>query len=109
MWKHERTDRIHFSALQSDFASRFLKEKGIDNLDLSTFYFWDGKFLTARSTAALKLAGFMKFPARLIQVFWIIPRFLRDGVYRFIARNRKRLMGSFCVLPTPEQRKRFLE
>jgi predicted DCC family thiol-disulfide oxidoreductase YuxK len=44
------------------------------------------------------------------QLAWIFPRFLRDFVYRIVAKNRYRWFGkhTHCVLPTPVQRDRFI-
>jgi predicted DCC family thiol-disulfide oxidoreductase YuxK len=44
------------------------------------------------------------------QLAWIFPRFLRDFVYRIVAKNRYRWFGkhAHCVLPTPAQRDRFI-
>jgi predicted DCC family thiol-disulfide oxidoreductase YuxK len=41
----------------------------------------------------------------------IIPRFIRDAVYRFIAVNRYKWFGKTdqCRVPTAEERERFLE
>lgn len=39
----------------------------------------------------------------------LIPRPIRDRCYRAIATHRHRLGGPACVIPTPEQRTRFLE
>jgi len=38
----------------------------------------------------------------------LVPRRWRDGVYDAIARRRLSLAASACLLPTPEQRQRFL-
>ena len=44
------------------------------------------------------------------QLAWVFPRFLRDFIYRIIAKNRYRWFGkhAHCVLPTPAQRDRFI-
>jgi len=44
------------------------------------------------------------------QAFWIIPKFLRDAVYDFVAKNRYKWFGRIesCMIPTEEQRGRFL-
>jgi len=41
---------------------------------------------------------------------YVLPPFLRDVLYRFIARRRYRWFGKSeaCYLPTPELKKRFL-
>jgi predicted DCC family thiol-disulfide oxidoreductase YuxK len=46
-----------------------------------------------RSTAALKIARRLSFPLNLLSIFIIIPAFLRDPVYNWIARNRFRWFG----------------
>ena len=63
------------------------------------------------SSAALKVAVLMGLPWSLAGVFYIVPPFLRNLVYRFVARNRYRWLGkrSTCRLPTVEERTRFLE
>jgi predicted DCC family thiol-disulfide oxidoreductase YuxK len=44
-------------------------------------------------------------------VFRILPRALRDWLYRLVAKNRYRWFGKSetCMMPTPELRARFLE
>ena len=67
----------------------------------------DQKFY--KSDAALRIARFLSFPWNLLYVFRIVPRFLRDLVYDFVARHRYQWFGKFdsCPLPTPEQKSRF--
>ncbi|MDE1171300.1 MAG: DCC1-like thiol-disulfide oxidoreductase family protein [Verrucomicrobium sp.] len=45
----------------------------------------------------------------LLRLFGIVPRFLRDGVYKVIARNRYKLFGKreTCRLPSPEEKALF--
>ena len=63
------------------------------------------------SDAAIAIARLLGFPWSLAAVFKIIPRPLRDGLYRFIARHRYRLVGRLeaCRVPTPRQRAVVLE
>ena len=63
-----------------------------------------------RSTAALKLARMLRFPWNLAYGFIIVPRFLRDPIYKLIANNRYRWFGKkeTCRIPTPEEIARFL-
>lgn len=105
---NEKDQLIHFCALQSDFANRFLQMQGIHEIDFSTFYFWDGKKLNSRSTAALKVLNHLRFPFTLGKIGWICPRVIRDGLYNLIAKRRMRLAPAFCALPTPKQAVRFL-
>jgi predicted DCC family thiol-disulfide oxidoreductase YuxK len=39
----------------------------------------------------------------------IVPRSLFDAGYAWIARHRHELAADACLLPTPEQRQRFID
>jgi predicted DCC family thiol-disulfide oxidoreductase YuxK len=64
-----------------------------------------------KSTAALYILKDIGGLWKLMYVFIIVPKFLRDAVYDLIARSRYRLFGKrlSCMIPTAEIRKRFLE
>jgi predicted DCC family thiol-disulfide oxidoreductase YuxK len=64
-----------------------------------------------RSDAALRIARRLTFPWPLAYGLMIVPRFIRDAVYDFIAVRRYRWFGQrqACMVPTPQTRKRFLE
>jgi predicted DCC family thiol-disulfide oxidoreductase YuxK len=106
--KAERGEEIFFSSLQSPFAQHFFRENGAPEPDLSTFYLYWDHHLFSRSAAALGLLHFMKWPYRVLNVFRIIPVCQRDQLYNFIAKRRKRIMKDRCMVPSTEQRKRFL-
>jgi predicted DCC family thiol-disulfide oxidoreductase YuxK len=55
-------------------------------------FFNDGKILI-RSTAVLTVMKTLPYPWRLLGIFTIVPVFLRDAVYKFIASNRYRWFG----------------
>jgi predicted DCC family thiol-disulfide oxidoreductase YuxK len=63
-----------------------------------------------RSTAALRISRRLNGFWPLMYGFIVIPRFLRDAVYDWIAKNRYRWFGKAdqCRLPTPELKGRFL-
>jgi len=77
---------------------------------METLVFQDGTELYLYSTAALRLASYLGFPWSLVSVLLLVPRPLRDTVYRFVARHRYDWFGKSetCRLPTPEERGRFL-
>ncbi|TNE55659.1 MAG: DUF393 domain-containing protein [Bacteroidetes bacterium] len=104
----EKQPEISFCALQTNKARSFFEEKGLPTPDLSTFYFWNGKTMKSKSGGALSLCREMRFPWSILVIFQVIPRFMRDGVYDWVAARRHRLMKGFCVLPTPEQQRRFV-
>jgi len=119
---HERSPELKFAPLQSDLASERLTEAmgaeatkalvlgatGSGDPD-TIVMIEDGKAYT-HSTAALRIAGHLTAPWRWAFVFYVVPRFVRDVVYRWIARNRYRWFGKTesCRVPTPELRARFV-
>ncbi len=62
------------------------------------------------SDAVLAIWRGLGWPWRALGVFGLVPRGLRDGAYRWVARNRYRLFGrrETCWVPSPEQRERLL-
>ena len=106
--KNDRTRSIQFAAIQSEFTKNLFRDKGWLQPDLSTFYFYENGNKFEKSTGALKVAKYLKFPSLLMVVFWIIPRFMRDAVYDSIAKRRRNLSRDFCVMPSIEERKRFI-
>jgi predicted DCC family thiol-disulfide oxidoreductase YuxK len=108
--------RILFAALQSDFAGEVLRRHGrnpeaLDSMILVRDYGRSDETLLDKTAAAFgaarELGGAWGVLARLGLCF---PAFLRDPVYRLIARARYRLFGKFetCRLPRAEERARFL-
>ncbi len=115
--RHDKQARLRFASLQSDFAAKVLLRHGIDPKDLDTLHVIENyerpnERVLQRSDAILRagreLGGFWSASAAVAQV---IPRSLRDVIYRFVARNRYRVFGKYdsCMLPDPNQRSRFLD
>jgi len=109
-------DRFRFASLQSDLAASLLKRHGADSQDLDTVYVvldynQPGERLLARSDAILhvltQLDGIWKWG----RAGRLLPKVLRDGIYKLVARNRYRVFGKHdsCMLPDPKHRHKFLE
>ncbi|MCW3793656.1 thiol-disulfide oxidoreductase DCC family protein [Paenibacillus sp. LS1] len=108
--KRDPEGKYHFASLQSDVAKELLAKGNLSTDSMDTFVLIEnGKYYT-RSTAALRLAKGLKFPYPLLYVFIIVPKFIRNAVYNWVARNRYRWFGKdeACMLPTPEIKDRFL-
>lgn len=106
--KFERNHEIMFSPIQSDFTKNFFKGNNAPEPDLSTFYFYTNYVLLSKSTAALALLPFLKFPFFGFNLFRIIPICQRDQLYDFIAKRRKKISADYCLIPNEEQKSRFL-
>jgi predicted DCC family thiol-disulfide oxidoreductase YuxK len=108
--KRDKEQRLKFTANQNPAGQEILKRENVPTEDVGTLYFWDEGKLYQQSTAALKIARYLAFPWNLAYVFIIVPRFIRDAVYRVVARNRYNWFGKkdACRMPTPEEAARFI-
>lgn len=108
---NDKRGEMRFASLQSELAQELLPKAGVDPSKLESLVLYrDGKaheLSDAALGAGALLGGFWTPLAKAGKVF---PRFLRDGVYKFIARNRYRWFGrrEECMLPRPEWKGRFL-
>lgn len=108
---HDSRRFLRFAPLQSAAGQRLLAEHGLpitDDPD-SMVYIESGRAFT-RSAAALAVARRLDGAWPLLGMFRVVPAFLRDAVYRMIARNRYRWFPRLetCRIPDASQRDRFL-
>ncbi len=101
---------FRFAPLQSERGKKLLEQFHLSTDDLDTMVLIDGDKHYTRSSAGLRIALRLSGLWPLCAVFLIVPKFLRDLVYRFIAKNRYRWWGrrDTCMVPTPEMKERFL-
>lgn len=105
----DKGHRLRYATLQGETAGRLLGEPQGDSAGWSVKFLEDGR-LYERSTAAIRAAMRAGGVGRLFAAMLLVPRFVRDGVYRWIAKNRLRWFGGTeaCLLPTKALRQRFL-
>ncbi len=102
-----------YAPLQGETAKELLTTAELpEGLD-SIIYFQEeekNNVVKWYSNAFLDLLHLLPFPWFLGRIFLLVPRFIRDGVYRFIAKNRIKWFGKSdaCRLPTEEEQLRFL-
>lgn len=105
---HDPARRFRFAALQSVAGQQLLADHpGVAGQD--TIMLLEAGQVYTRSEAALRVARHL----RGWQWAWalrVVPRVLRDAVYKFVARNRYSWFGKrdACRIPTPELRSLFL-
>lgn len=109
--RNDRDGTIRFARLQSPLGARLMRDHGLDPGDAETFLFLKEGRALVRSDAAVEVARHLRFPWRALAIFGVLPRFLRDPVYRLLARNRYAWFGrrATCFVPSPEERGRFLD
>ncbi len=109
--RHDPKAIFRFAALQSPIARELLKHTTIDPSQLNSVILIDGAHVLTASDALIAIARHLGPPWSLARVFLPLPRFIRNAVYRLIARNRYRVFGKreACMIPTEDVRSRFLE
>jgi predicted DCC family thiol-disulfide oxidoreductase YuxK len=108
--KRDNKAIIQYAPLQSEKGRMFLRQYNLPVDEMKSFVFIeDGKVYTG-SSASLRVCRYLRGFWPICYLFIIVPRFIRDGLYNFVAKNRYKWFGmrQECMVPTPDVRKRFL-
>lgn len=117
--RHEsRRKTLTFASLQSETGSRVRRaHPELDDVDSVIWYepATPGRAETVlvRSSAVVRVLDYLGGLWRILG--WlarIIPRFVRDAAYDFVARHRHQLVrgrGPMCLVPSEDQRARFID
>ncbi len=109
--RHDRHGLYKFAAMQTTIGRKLLAEHGLDPDDPTSFLLFEqGRSYTDTDAIVRVLKSFggaWKIVSALIA---FVPRFMRDPMYRWTARNRYRLFGrhDLCIVPTAHSADRFL-
>lgn len=108
--KHDQESKFNFAAMQSEAGQSLLKQYGLPQKGFNSFVLIQKEKVFLKSTAALTVARQLDGPVKLLYGFIIVPAFIRNVVYNFIAKNRYSWFGKkdSCMLPTPSLQSRFL-
>ncbi|WP_108959607.1 thiol-disulfide oxidoreductase DCC family protein [Leptospira ellinghausenii] len=108
--KHNKTESLSFSAIGSKTFLELIPEPVRNSLPDSILYWKEGT-LYQESDAILGITKELTLPWRLGVFFWMVPRSLRNLLYRLIAKHRYQWFGKAetCMVPKPELKQRFLD
>ncbi len=109
--KRDTKQQFRFASLQSQYGQQILAQHQLPQNEFNSFIFIENGEIYTKSTAALRVAKQLSGLWPMLFGFIIIPSFIRDAVYNFIAQNRYRWFGKreACMLPSPQQRQLFLD
>jgi predicted DCC family thiol-disulfide oxidoreductase YuxK len=104
----DRQELFKFSPLQSNLAKKKLPRPLTEDLQ-SLVLMIDDQIYT-KSEAVIKVGQALGGLWAIAVVGYVIPAFLRDRMYDFVAQNRYRWFGQkeSCRMPTPNERQRFI-
>ncbi|MCZ8534457.1 thiol-disulfide oxidoreductase DCC family protein [Psychrobacillus psychrodurans] len=107
--KRDPKGYFQFAAQQSDIGETFKREYAVpDTLD--SILVIDQHKVYNSSDAALQISKHLNGLWSYLYVLKVIPKPIRNVVYKFIAKNRYAWFGKkdSCMIPPPEIRNRFL-
>tara|TARA_R110000787_G_scaffold108621_2_gene217037 strand:+ start:21166 stop:21576 length:411 start_codon:yes stop_codon:yes gene_type:complete len=109
--RNDKKGVFKFAPLQSDFGKKALKDYNINPKDTDSIILIDADKCYIKSSAALQIAKHLSGAYPLFFGFMIVPKFMRNWVYDFVAKNRYQWYGKkeSCMIPSPELKDKFLD
>jgi predicted DCC family thiol-disulfide oxidoreductase YuxK len=108
--KRDRKNHFKFTSLQDNVTQRLLKEYRIKEGYLDSIILIRGNQIFYKSRAALEISKKLSGIWPVLYSFIILPSFLRDPIYDWIANNRYKWFGKkeTCRLPSEDEKSKFL-
>ncbi|PHR11965.1 MAG: thiol-disulfide oxidoreductase [Aequorivita sp.] len=108
--KRDKKNVFKFAALQSEIGQQLISKFNIDSSKVDSIILIDGERHYEKSSAALYIAKNLSGAYPLLFGFMIVPKFMRNAVYDYIAKNRYKWFGKkeSCMIPTTELKAKFL-
>lgn len=109
--KHDKKGQFLFGSLQGNYGQETLRKFNLPTNEFNSFMLLEDGKLYTKSTGALRMLKHLGGAWSLLYAFIIVPKFIRDGVYNWVAKNRYKWFGKkeACWLPTPDLKARFLD
>jgi len=109
--KKDKKNQFLFASLQGKTGQEVLKKFHLDEDDFNSFILLENGKIYTRSTGALRMLKRLGRGWQLLYVFIIVPQFIRNAVYNWIAKKRYKWYGKRdeCMIPTARLRERFLD
>lgn len=103
--KLDKKNLFRYTSLQGEYVKNLEINSSIDSL---IYYRNDEVYY--RSTALLKIVKDLGGVWNLMQIFYIVPPFIRDAVYDLVAKYRYKIFGKVeeCSVVSSEKKELFL-
>jgi predicted DCC family thiol-disulfide oxidoreductase YuxK len=105
----DKKEKFVFAAIQSKSAKEFMEQ--YHHIKADSVILLKNSKAYVKSTAAIEIIAAFGGARILIKLAYLIPLYIRDKIYDFIAINRYKWFGKKdkCMIPSPELKKRFLD
>lgn len=109
--ERNKKENIQFASLQSAFGEKALLNSNLPADYTSSLVLLENGKTYVKSDAALRLAIHLNGVWKLGAFFLVIPKFIRNPVYNWVAENRYKWFGKkeVCWVPEPKWKSRFLD
>lgn len=108
--RHDTAGRFRLASMQGAVGAQLFRDHGIDPSAPDTMIVIEPSAVRRDSDAVISIYEGLGWPWKAASALRLVPRPIRDGVYRWIARNRYRIFGvrETCWLPPDDLRDRVL-
>ena len=108
--RHDRKRHFNLTTAQGPLGEALYQHYGLPTDDYETMLVIEDGRLFTQSDGAIAIARGLGWPWRAAAAARIVPRPIRDALYRLVARNRYRLFGrrEACWVPTADEADRIL-
>ncbi|PAJ74496.1 thiol-disulfide oxidoreductase [Pseudoalteromonas sp. NBT06-2] len=109
--KYDARQCFKLCSVQSPEGQNILEHFNMPTAHFDTMLYVEGNQYFDKSDAFLNVVNKLGFPWRILYVFKIIPKGIRNWFYDRIALNRYSLFGKYnsCMIPSKENDNRFLK
>jgi len=107
--KYDKNNIFRFAAMQTKTGENIIQEYRVLNDRKSVILIKEGIVLY-KSDAIIEIAKQITGWPSILKYGYLFPKFLRDGIYDLIAKNRYYLFGKkeTCSIPSEKDSKRFI-
>jgi predicted DCC family thiol-disulfide oxidoreductase YuxK len=107
--RHDRKSVLRFTPLQSETGMQLRQQYGLGD-EIDSVVLIDKGKVYKYADAALGVAKYLDWPAKMLYGLMIFPRFIRQPFYKWIGKNRYKWFGKkeTCMIPTADIKSRFL-
>ena len=110
--KHDKNDVFRFASLQSNIGQEIINHIGVDISKIDSIILYEpGIAYFYKAQAAIRIANELGGVYHFLSLFSILPNSILNFGYDYIAKNRYKWYGKKeqCLIPTTEQKAKFLE
>jgi predicted DCC family thiol-disulfide oxidoreductase YuxK len=91
--KRDKKKKFQFASLQSEYGIKILIENNLPPSDFNSLVLVENGKIYTQSTGALKIAQSLSGIWPIFYAAIILPEFIRDGIYNWVAKNRYKWFG----------------